>query len=266
MRRGKPHALGLDPVQQRLAGPPRLLGLDVATRAPVGLADLGRVVGDIAPEQGRVTAGADQQALGAGGVPGRMHHRELGTQDVAAVQQLDHPERLQRADAPLEGLTVVVVALASEQLPFRPLDQVASPREPRPGLVAVPGQVPPTWSRCRWVRKTSSTSSGARPAAASSCGSRPAAPIQQPPAVGPAECLGIPSSVRLPRRPLDPGKARSSATGKSPTTSQIAVTCTAPIVTDSFTKLPPLTRSPGAGQTTRRLPIMGHVSCSRLWQ
>jgi RimJ/RimL family protein N-acetyltransferase len=66
--RGQPHGLALDPLQQPPPGPAGHLGLDVAARPPVRLADLGRVVGDVAPEQDGVVPGGDQQALGAGGV------------------------------------------------------------------------------------------------------------------------------------------------------------------------------------------------------
>ena len=78
--RGEPHALGLDLVEQPAAGRPGQVGLDVGARAPVGLADLRRMVGDVAPEQQRVVAGADQQALRAGGVPGGVDEAELGVQ------------------------------------------------------------------------------------------------------------------------------------------------------------------------------------------
>jgi hypothetical protein len=57
------------------------------------------------------------------------------------------------------------------------------------------------------------------------------APVPQLPPVGPDERLRILPPVRLPRRPLDPGKAKPRATGKSPTTSQSAAICTAPTVT-----------------------------------
>ena len=92
-----PRGLGLESVQQAAAGLAGHLGLDVAAGAPVGLADLGRVVGDVAPEQDRVVAGGDQQALGAGRVPGRVEEGELAVQDPVAVEQLGHPEVLEGA-------------------------------------------------------------------------------------------------------------------------------------------------------------------------
>ena len=91
---------------------------------------------------GRVVAGADQQALRARGVPGGVEQAELVVEDPVAVEQLGHPEGLERGDAAVERHPVVLVAPGGEQLPVGPLDQVAGPREPRPGPVAVPGQVP----------------------------------------------------------------------------------------------------------------------------
>src|SRR5919201_2945124 len=58
----QPHGLGLEPVQEAPPGLAGHLGEDVGAGSPVGPIDLGRVVGDVAPEQGGRGTRADQQA------------------------------------------------------------------------------------------------------------------------------------------------------------------------------------------------------------
>jgi hypothetical protein len=241
--RGQPHALALDPVEQPPPGAAGHLGLDVTARPPVGHADLGRVVGDVAPEQGRVVAGADQQALGARGVPGGVDQAELVVEDPVALQQLGHPEGPERGDAAVERRPVVLVAPGGEQLPVGPLDQVAGPREPRPGPVAVPGQVPadvvevevgeddqvdlvrldPGGGQLLGEPSRRPDPGGAGHPVAPDPGvdqHHPVpgpdheAPVAQPPAVGAAERVRVAPPPGRPRRRLDPGEGLVEGDGE----------------------------------------------------
>jgi hypothetical protein len=239
---GEPDGLGLEPVEEAPAGLAGHLGEGVAARAPVGPVDLGRVVGEVAPEQGRGRARADQQALGPRGVARGVQDRELGVEDLVAVQQLGHPQVLEGPDAAVERQPALLGA-GRERLPVAPLDQVAGPREQRPGRPAVPAQVPADVVEVQvgeddqvdlvhpgpgggqllgQLPRRPDPLGPRRPGPADpgidqddpAAGPDHEAPVAQPPAVGTLEHLRVAAPVGRPRRRLDPREGLGEGVGE----------------------------------------------------
>ena len=171
-----------------------------------------------------------------------------------------------------------------EQFPVGPLDQVAGPREPRPGPVAVPGQVPADVvqvqvgeddqvdlvrldpGRGQLLRQPSrdpDPGGAGHPGPADPgvdqhdpvAGPDHEAPVAQPPAARPAERLRVALSPRRPAAASTWGKASSSGSGKSPVTSHTAVIWTVPTVRVGHCGRSPPGRAschgPAAGRSAR---------------
>lgn len=154
--------IGRDAFKEASSCPVGHLLVDIEHAVPSGLSDLGRVDEGVAHQDGMLSFAGDGHAHMPRRMPRRMDHRYPWSQVPIFGKQFESSKTLQWGDVgPNVVKRKVRLHLSRvESLPVGLMHDIAGARERELALAVLLQQIQPTWSGCRWVRKTICTSWG----------------------------------------------------------------------------------------------------------